>query len=182
MGNCLARAELENVILCKSSLDAPRSAREKQYTGTAEFQPPRCPLMHFEYEIYPAERIIVTRYTGKFTLADLTTMSRRLWSDARYSRAYDGIVDLTDSSLGVARADLQAIIEFVRGSSEASEGRWAAIANSPFATACGMIYQRGLVGKHSFEVFSTLEAAGWFLGVDFGASPVLATATKPRRI
>lgn len=138
--------------------------------------------MHFEYEIHPEERLIVTRYTGKFTLADLKAMSQRLWADARYSRSYDGVVDLTDLSLGVARADLQAMIEFVRGNEQASEGRWAAIASSPFATACSLIWQRGLVQRHSFEVFSTVEAAGSFLGVDFGPAQTITAQAKPRRV
>lgn len=138
--------------------------------------------MHFEYEIHPGERIIVARYAGKFTFADLAEMTRRLWADARYSRAYDGVVDLTDGTLSLARMDLLALIDFIRGSSQASEGRWAAITATPFTTACGMIYQRGLVGRHTLEVFSTLEAAGWFLGVDFGTSSGLRPGLKPRRL
>lgn len=138
--------------------------------------------MFFDYEIYPEERIIVTRFAGRFTFADLSALSLRLWSDARYSRSYDGIVDLTDSTLGVARMDLQALIEFVRGHEKTSEGRWAAVTDSPIAAACSLIYQRGIMGRHTFEVFSTVEAAGWFLGVDFGPGSMLDADCRPRRV
>ncbi len=92
------------------------------------------------------------------------------------------MVDLTDANLGVSRADLLALVEFVRGHEQTSQGRWAAITSSPFATACGLIYQRALARRHAFEVFTTQEAAAWFLGVDFGDAPLLGKDSAPRRL
>jgi hypothetical protein len=127
--------------------------------------------MKFDYEIYPEKNLIVTRYAGPWTLRDLKAMAEKLWADARYSRRYNGVVDLTDSKLSVARGDFQALLEFVRGHKDASEGRWAAVADSPLATAFGMIYKRALAGRHTFEVFSTFEAAGAFVGVEMQDAP-----------
>lgn len=132
--------------------------------------------MNCHYEIYPEKRLIYMRYAGAFTLAELMDISRRLWSDKRYSKAYSGIVDLTDSKVSVGREDFQSLVEFVVGHKDTSEGRWAAVATSPLATACGMIYKRAIIKRHPFEVFSTFEAAGAFVGIDLGEKPFFGPA------
>lgn len=122
--------------------------------------------MKFDYKIYPDHSLIILRLTGAFTLEDLMTGARRLWADERYSRHYNGLIDLTDGTLTVGGGDFRALVEFVRGHKDTSTGRWAAVASTPFATAYGFLYQRALAGRHTFQVFSTFEAAGSFLGVD----------------
>lgn len=132
--------------------------------------------MNCHYEIYPEKRLIFMRYTGVFTLAELTDVARKLWTDKRYSKSYNGIIDLTDSRVSVGREDFQALIEFVVGHKHTSEGRWAAVATSPLATACGMIYKRAITKRHAFEVFSTFEAAGAFVGIDLEEKPFFGPA------
>lgn len=128
--------------------------------------------MTFDYKIYPEHALIVTRLCGPATLEELMAMVKRLWEDERYSPRYNGIVDLTDVKLAVAQADLRAVVDFVRGHKSTSSGRWAAVTHSPIATACGMIYQRALRGRHVFEVFSTFEAAKLFIGVSGENGPM----------
>jgi hypothetical protein len=127
--------------------------------------------MNVDYEIHPEKCLIFMRFTGAFTLADLKEAVQRLWTDTRYSRSYNGVVDLTDSNVKVARGDFQALVAFVVGQKETSEGRWAAVATSPLATACGLIYKRAISKRHTFEVFSTFEAAEAFMGVDLKEKP-----------
>ncbi len=136
--------------------------------------------MKCHYEIYPEKRLIFMRYEGAFTLAELTEIAKRLWADKRYSRAYHGVIDLTDVGVKVGREDFQALVELVSESKHTSEGRWAAVATSPLATACGMIYKRALAKRHTFEVFSTFEAAGSFVGVDLKEQPFFSGAKSAR--
>lgn len=135
--------------------------------------------MKFDYGIYPEKQLIVTRYGGAWTLRDLQAMAEQLWSDARYVRSYNGVVDLTDMTLSVGQGDFRALLEFLRGHKNFSEGRWAAVAGSPLATACGLLYKRALATRHTFEVFSTFEAAGAFVGVDLEDRPKW-TEAKPK--
>jgi len=121
--------------------------------------------MTFHYDIHPEQRTIHLRYTGVFTLQDLTAAATLLWSDPRYSQAFDGIVDLTDGSLRVAQSDLRALIAFVLDHKCTSKGRWAAVTSSPFGVACALLYKHALSRRHMFEVFSTWEAACAFLEV-----------------
>lgn len=121
--------------------------------------------MTFSYDIHPEQRVIVARYTGKFSLSELTDATKRIWEDPRYSKSYDGLLDLTDISLGVDMADFRGLVDFVRNSDKVSQGRWAAVTTTPFATACSLLYQKALMSRHTFEVFSTMEGACSYLGL-----------------
>ncbi len=121
--------------------------------------------MKFAYDIFPEERSISVLYEGKFSLAELLVTSARLMDDAKYAPEYDGLVDLTHLGLGVEIADFRTLINYVQGHVRVSKGRWAAIAATPIATACGLVYKRAMAPRQTFEVFSTPEAACAFLGV-----------------
>lgn len=125
--------------------------------------------MIFLYDIFPEQRAVIVRYRGKFTLRDLTACAETLWSDPRYSRTFDGLADISDTSVSVAMNDFRPLVEFVRQNDRTSEGRWAAVATTPLATACGYIYQRALASRHTFEIFSTWEGASRFLKLDLPA-------------
>ena len=121
--------------------------------------------MEFTYDIFPDQRMILARYAGRFSFADLKTAAERLWADPRYSESYDGLVDISDGSVAVEMGDFRQLVQFVKGSAKTSRGRWAAVAVSPLATAIAMFYQKSLAGRHTFEVFSTRESACRFLGI-----------------
>ena len=59
--------------------------------------------------------------------------------------------------------------------------RWAAVAASPLATACGLIYRRALSSRHAFDVFSTREAACEFVGFQLGAGELFSRHAEPQR-
>ena len=135
--------------------------------------------MKFAYYIYPDRRAIVARYVGHFTLDELVASAQLLWSDPRYARSYDGLVDVSDSSVGVAMCDLQPLVKFFREHRDTSEGRWAAVTSSPLATACALIYQRALARRHTFEIFSTWAAACTFLNIDVSPDTPLSGGGEP---
>jgi hypothetical protein len=125
----------------------------------------------FTYDILPERRLILQRFAGDTSLAEVLEATRRLWADPRYSRTYDGIVDLSATTVGISMEDLRALIGILRESEQMSTGRWGAVATSPLTTACAMIYQRALAPQQEFEVFSSWDAACGFLGVDLQPLP-----------
>lgn len=122
--------------------------------------------MKFSFEILPERRAIFARYEGKFSLEDLLATTRQLWADPRYSPAYDGLVDISDGSFSVAMSDLRMLMAFLVSEPTTSRGRWAAVATTPMAIACGMLYRTVMKQRHAFAVFSTWEAACEFLMFD----------------
>ena len=137
--------------------------------------------MRFRYQIYPSSRAIVARFTGAWTLGELMKAINELWSDPAYSPAFDGIVDITAKDVSVDVRELRPVLEFVRGNANTSTGRWAAVAASPLATACGLIYRRALSSRHAFDVFSTREAACEFVGFQLGAGELFSRHAEPQR-
>jgi hypothetical protein len=135
--------------------------------------------MDFHYEIFPAERAIVLRWHGRVTLADMHENLHRLWSDPRYSRTFDGLIDLTAVEVGMAMKDVRALVDYVHENAQTSMGRWAAIAVSPLTTACAYLYRHA--SRHPFDVFSTRESACRFVGFDLDARDGFDSAKPPRR-
>jgi hypothetical protein len=127
--------------------------------------------VNFTYDILPERRLIRQRFAGSTSLADVRAALRRLWADPLYSKNYDGIVDLSATTVGISMEDLRALIGFLQESDQMSTGRWGAVVSSPLTTACAMIYQRALAPRHEFEVFATWEAACGFLGVELAPLP-----------
>lgn len=116
--------------------------------------------MSFDFEIFPAQRLILARYRGGLmTLAGLRQAAERMWSDSRYSKAYDGIVDLSDETLQISIDDFRGLVGFLAAQDRTSRGRWAAVASSPIATAYGLLYQRAISARHAFSVHSSWGAA-----------------------
>ena len=139
--------------------------------------------MKFCYKIFPERRAIVARYAGALTLSELVASAETMWADPSYSRKFDGIADISDASLGVAMSDFRALLGFLRDHHRTSQGRWAAVATTPFATACGMMYRGALFGRHTLEIFSTWEAACNFINGDLPSDVSLGggdTHTRPR--
>ena len=134
--------------------------------------------MKFSYAIDPERRLIHLRYAGRFNLTRLRESVERLWADPQYHRDYSGFIDLSDGAVSVAIADLHALLDFMRDKPQVTRGRWAAVAVSPFATACGLLYQRAFSRKHTFEVFSSHEAAWQFLGLPPLPAPHLGEETS----
>lgn len=129
--------------------------------------------MKFSYAIDTERQLITQRFEGTLTLERLLECLRQLWADPTYSPAYNGLVDMSKALPKASVEDLPRLVAFVLTRPERSRGRWAAVTNSPFLTACGMLYQKAVVSQHVFEVFSTDEAARAFLRLD---PPPAATA------
>lgn len=131
--------------------------------------------MSFGYEIYPEKRAVVATFRGHFSRQALEAAIGRLWSDPRYRTDYVGIVDISHGSVGIAIEDFRAVVGWVRSHERTSAARWAALASSPYATACALLYRRAISDRQDFQVFSTWEAACRFIEVDL-PPPVLQPA------
>lgn len=136
--------------------------------------------MEYRYEIYPASRAIVGRISGRARLEELMQLVHALWADPRYSPAFDGVMDL-EKDFGLAMSDFRPLLDYLRQHPRTSSGRWAVVTNSPLTTACGFIYRHTMAGRHSFDVFSTREAACAFVGFQLGPGDLFAEGNRPRR-
>ena len=124
-----------------------------------------------DYEIFPERRLVFLRLGGECTFTQLKTAIEQLWGDGKFSHAYNGLVDLTDTKIGISSSDFHALMGFVLGQKSTPRGRWAAVSASPLVTAFAMLYQRLSRERHSFGVFSSLGPAAQFIGLSLDDDP-----------
>lgn len=122
--------------------------------------------MKFRYVIDPQREVIFQAFEGDFTAPQLIACIERLWADPEYRRSFSGIVDLSAMGTGAIVLELPALMKFLKGNPRLSQGRWAAIATTPMATAASLLYRQDIAPEQTFGVFSTWEAACTFLRVD----------------
>ena len=122
--------------------------------------------MKFRYSIDSQRQVIFQSFEGDFTVQQLIACIERLWSDPEYHRSFRGIVDLSAMGTGAIVLELPALLKFLKGNPRLSQGRWAAIATTPMATAASLLYRQDIAPEQTFGVFSTWEAACAFLQVD----------------
>ena len=142
--------------------------------------------MKFTYAIHPDHRVIFQRYEGRFTTSDLIAATRQMWADPAYCRDYNGIADASAASFGVDLHDFSTFISFLANREEMSVGRWAVVATSPLATACGFIYKKAVSSQHKFEVFSSWDAACDFVNLpqtleNFSQPASLTAPDQPKK-
>lgn len=122
--------------------------------------------MKFSYTIDPQQKLVLERFTGRFTVAEIIESVRLLWTDPRFDRSFAGIVDISGMEPTHDLSDLRAVLGFLKEErARISTGRWAIVATSPLATAGAFLYQKAMAGTHPLEVFSTHEAAVEWLGL-----------------
>lgn len=129
--------------------------------------------MKFSYIIDPRRKLILQRFAGRFTVAEIIDCVRRLWADPLFDRSYCGLADISGMEAGTDLSDLRALISFLQKErARISTGRWAIVAISPMTTAAAFFYQNAMGAIHPVEVFSTSEAAAEWLGWQDGVPAI----------
>lgn len=120
------------------------------------------------HTILPEQRLILCRFRGQVTLADILRGVEALWADPAFNPEFNGIANLEGVTTRAGVEDLQALIAFFE-KRNASRGRWAVVFSEPKPTALGMIFKAAWPGPFNIEVVSTWEAACRFLHVEIPA-------------
>lgn len=129
--------------------------------------PSPAPAKH-AYTILPAQRLILFRFRGYVTLADITRGVEQLWADPAYDPFYNGIVNLEGVTTRAGLDELQALIAFLQ-KRRSSAGQWVVVFTEPKGTTLGMLFKAAWRGSFNIEVVSTWQAACRFLRVDVPA-------------
>jgi hypothetical protein len=127
----------------------------------------------YSHTINPQRRIIIQRYDGTLSLANVCEGTEKLWADPQYDRSYDGITDLSHSVAAGSVDDVRALSRLVSNRANASTGRWAVVTNDPKITAFVLVFSR-LTSRPTLSVFSTWAAATAFM--QFETPPPVAQA------
>lgn len=119
----------------------------------------------YSHTINPKRRLIIQRFDGSLSLANVCDGAEKLWADPQYDPAFDGITDLSHSVANGTVDDVRSLCRFVLNRPKASTGRWAIVTNDPKITAFVLVFSR-LAPKPALSVFSTWAAATAFMQVE----------------
>lgn len=119
--------------------------------------------MSFQYTILGDQSLILVRFEGAFSVADLTGSAVTICSDKRYVRGFDGLIDLSRVENSLEVEDIKELIAHTLERKKHGHGRWAVLVTEPIVTAYMMLFQRGVDGKHPVSLFSSYEGVSEFL-------------------
>jgi hypothetical protein len=123
---------------------------------------------------FPESRLIVTRFFGPFDYEDVLDWLDTAALDSRFSREYDGLVDLRRARLTSFRIEKAKLLAQHMMDLDFTHGSWAVLADRPAETAFSMIYSTVAVRHHPVEVFSTVPAAASFLRKDLASTGIVS--------
>ncbi len=114
--------------------------------------------MSFQLEIDAERRLVEIRYQGVVDTPTLLEALSSVHEQVTFGPIAFGISDFRGATLQVEKADFPKFI--AAKDPQLFEGaRWALLIDSPRETALGMVYTRMKEQLHSYEIFSTREAA-----------------------
>ncbi len=119
--------------------------------------------MAFQYTILTDQRLILARFEGPASLEEFKASAPLICSDSRYTRDFDGLLDLTEVKVSIDLSEVWDLVRFTEANRKEGYGKWAVIVTTPVATAFAMVYRQRAEPALPFLLFSTYEGAADYL-------------------
>ncbi|CAN5568883.1 hypothetical protein BH09VER1_BH09VER1_30970 [soil metagenome] len=119
--------------------------------------------MSFQYTVLVDQSLILVRFDGSFSVADLTGSAVTICADERYVRGFDGLIDLSGVEISISVEDVRELVAYTLERKKHGHGKWAVLVTGPIATAYMMVFQHGVDGEHPVSLFSSFEGVSEFL-------------------
>ncbi|MCU4164307.1 hypothetical protein [Carboxylicivirga caseinilyticus] len=129
--------------------------------------------MHFRYHILSDLNLILESYSGEYEFKDIFECKRMEMQDPNWKDYYDVLGDIRNGKITLTSDDLVNIHSYLKNHQEINAQRKSAIlTNLPYQVVFGTLL-KGTNNNMSMvkpEVFSTIEAALSWLGIDTSES------------
>lgn len=125
----------------------------------------------FVYTIHRQPPLVVARFAGRVSAADILGFFAQLDADPAYVRSMNGLVDLIGAQPALEPEELKALADDV-ADRKLKHGRWGLLVDQPRATALSLLYTKAVASRYRLKVFSTVDGLSDYLGID--ARPYLA--------
>ncbi len=127
--------------------------------------------MAASYLILTEKHLVVGRFTGPTDAEDIRCLMRQVFSDPLFNRKFCLLMDFTRAVLRIGIAEVSLLCDFIFSAAKGFIGSTAILTSGTVGTALAMLLSKGLGVFVQSAVFSTLDAALDFLGVDLEAIP-----------
>ena len=120
--------------------------------------------MHYSYQIYSEQRLLIVTIQGEFTVEKLMIESQRMIEDPEFDTSYEGIVDMREATANVSKVEMLGFADIMEQTGIFSiKTKWAFITTDPVVLTLSETYKNRLNQGDDTQVFSTAEAAVDFL-------------------
>ncbi len=120
--------------------------------------------MQFAYRLYPDDRIVAFKFTGKLTLDGVINSYQRIIVDPLFRKDYIGISDWRMVQSNLTLEEVRKLVDWVIAN-DITHGRWVAIVDEPLVTAYSIYYSDKVASVHDLFVCSTKQAASKYFGL-----------------
>ena len=121
--------------------------------------------MSHTFTIDPEARLVVIRYQGEVTLAEMNQMAEKMLTHPDYQETFNGVSDYRDAYTHMTVDEFYSLIDAAI-EHDAAKGKWCLLSTTPNETGFSYLYKDKLKVLHDTGVFSTLQAGSDFLNTD----------------
>jgi|SaaInlStandDraft_1057018.scaffolds.fasta_scaffold67909_2 hypothetical protein len=121
--------------------------------------------MSYSLRIYPDQHLVTVVFEGDVTIGELVQVDDEISDHPEYQISFCGVFDFRQSRKMYSPRDL-AQLKNKGTTRNAEKGKWCSLNSTPRETSLAELFKvkRGII--HPFEVFSTVDAASFFLQMD----------------
>lgn len=123
-------------------------------------------LATYKYKIFEDKKLIIEVFNGDISLDFFKQSMLKEFCDPAYKNLNLGICDLRKANLILSDKEVKELFSFALNHDQNLTIRWATLTNGPYETAMAMIYELQAVEHYGYKIFSTLEAASEYLGIN----------------
>jgi hypothetical protein len=123
-------------------------------------------MSSFDYKIYVDKKLIIESFTGDIDFEFFKESMLKDFKDPNYINLKFGICDLRNAILKLTNTEIKEAFDFALQYDNNKTIRWATLTKGPNETAMAMIYELQAEKHYGYKIFSTLEGASNYLGIN----------------
>jgi len=117
------------------------------------------------YELKDALNLIIAYFEQEVTAGDVLGFFEAIERDPSYRPSMNGLVDMRGASVLLGAERIRELAQYA-AEGAFKQGKWALLVTDPKATAFAMLYRQGVGKSYPVQVFSSIDGAAAYLGVD----------------
>jgi hypothetical protein len=123
-------------------------------------------MSSFDYKIYVDKKLIIESFTGNIDFVFFKESMLKDFKDPNYINLKFGVCDLRNANLKLTNTEIKDAFDFALQYDNNKAIRWATLTKGPNETAMAMIYELQAEKHYGYKIFSTLEGASNYLGIN----------------
>ena len=117
------------------------------------------------YELQDALNLVIATFERQVSAQDILDFFKGIEQDPKYRPSMNGLADMRGATIDLAAEEVRDLAQYA-AEGAFKQGKWALLVTDPKATAFAMLYRQGVGESYPVQVFSSVEGAAAYLGVE----------------